>query len=174
MDSKELENSVISTIQEIQVKLGFAKGAVSLYIPLDSLSSPEGSCNGSKEILEDFVKNSKGRLGNVDYHVVDNRVIIIVPEKGCRYVSTLPVSPVLKIFVNSVLEHVEIKELKARLQNVSAGCIWKDIEGEDFDSVVYFEDGADPYVYCIKTECGHLTYHRFSREDYSRLGFVRI
>ncbi|UAL07298.1 MAG: DUF3877 family protein [Candidatus Methanogranum gryphiswaldense] len=174
MDSKELENAVISTIQETQVKLGLAKGAVSLYIPLDSLFSPDGICNGSNEILDEFMEDSKERLGKVECSILDNRVRIIVPEEGCRYVSTLPVSPVLKVFVDSVLEHVETKELKARLQNISADCIWKDIEGEEFDSVVYFKDGTDPYVYCITTECGHLTYHRFSREDYSKLGFVRI
>ncbi|MFA6728802.1 MAG: DUF3877 family protein [Prevotella sp.] len=173
MDSKKLENAVISTIQETQIKLGFVKGAVSLYIPLDSLSS-DGTRNKSRETLDAFIKNSKDKLGNIECSILDNRVRIIVSEEGCRYISTLPVSLVLKIFVNSVLEHIEIKELKTRLQRASTGCIWKDVEGEEFDAIAYFEDDTDPYVYCIKTEYGHLTYHRFSREDYSRLGFVHI
>ena len=42
----------------------------------------------------------------------------------------------------------------------------------EFDWLVYFEDGKpDAYCYCIADEGCHLTYHRFTKEDYEAFGF---
>ncbi|MBD5159206.1 MAG: DUF3877 family protein [Ruminococcus sp.] len=48
---------------------------------------------------------------------------------------------------------------------------------DEFNYLVYFVDGIpDEYLYCLTVEeeiDGHLhiTYHRFTREDYEELGF---
>ena len=42
----------------------------------------------------------------------------------------------------------------------------------EFDYLLEFEDGKpDAFVYCITDEGCHLTYHRFTREDYEAFGF---
>lgn len=173
MDVQELEDAVISTVQETQVKLGPVNGAVSLYLPLDSICSHSTS-NCPDGTLRDFVKNVRSRLGDVEYSIKDDRVRITVPKEGCIYVSKLPVSPVLRVMVDSILEGKDSKELKADLMQLSPGCVWIDVLEKEFDHVVYFKDDIDPYIYCIKEEMGHLTYHRFSRNDYLRLGFGHL
>jgi len=48
------------------------------------------------------------------------------------------------------------------------------LEGnEEFDYLVYFEDGTpDSYRYCIKLDDdGDAVYHRFTPEDYAAFGF---
>ena len=45
-------------------------------------------------------------------------------------------------------------------------------QNEEFDWLVYFEDGKpDAFFYCLKDDMGHVTYHRFTREDYEAFGF---
>lgn len=173
MDVKELEDTVISTVQETQVKLGPVDGTVSLYLPLDSICSHRTpSCPDG--LLRDFVNSARSRLGDVEYSIKDDRVRITVPKEGCKYVSKLPVSPVLRVMVDSILEGKDSKELKAGLMRISPGCVWIDTNEKEFDHVVYFKDEIDPYIYCIKEEIGHITYHRFSRNDYIRLGFGHL
>ena len=44
------------------------------------------------------------------------------------------------------------------------------MDTEDFDELLYFEDGVpDEDYYCFKTEGEHLIYHRFTKEDYQAL-----
>jgi hypothetical protein len=173
MDVQELEDAVISTVQETQVKLGPVNGAVSLYLPLDSICSHRTS-NCPDGILRDFVKNVRSRLGDVEYSIKEDRVRITVPKEGCIYVSKLPVSPVLTAMVDSIMEGKDSKELKASLMEISSGCVWIDVSEKEFDHVVYFKNDIDPYIYCVKEEMGHLIYHRFSRNDYLRLGFGHL
>ena len=41
---------------------------------------------------------------------------------------------------------------------------------EDFDYLIYFlDDPSDNYRYCFKQEGEHITYHRFTPEDYRDL-----
>ena len=37
MDPSDLEDRIVSTVQEMQVKLGQSSGALSLYLPLDCM-----------------------------------------------------------------------------------------------------------------------------------------
>ena len=49
--------------------------------------------------------------------------------------------------------------------------MWRMHNGE-FDWLISFEDGQpDAYRYCIADEGCHLTYHRFTKEDYEAFGF---
>ena len=44
------------------------------------------------------------------------------------------------------------------------------VDADGYDYVVYFLDGKpDDYRYCLSMEEGHLTYHRFTKEDYEQL-----
>ena len=44
--------------------------------------------------------------------------------------------------------------------------------GEEFDCLIYFEDGEpDAFYYCLKEDMGHVSYHRFTKADYESFGF---
>lgn len=55
------------------------------------------------------------------------------------------------------------------------GAAWVHVEelhNGEFDWLISFEDGQpDAYRYCIADEGCHLTYHRFTKEDYEAFGF---
>ena len=160
-----LEERVVSAIQEMQVKLGQSSGSVSLYLPLDV---------NDKDIsneLKDFKDLVRPRLGDVECSFEDGRVRITVPEEGCRYVSGIPIGPVLKAMVDSVMSGDSLDEMRDRLSSISKDLVWKAVDGEGFDHIAYFTDGTDPYVYCIDSDCGPVTYHRFTRTDYLSFGF---
>lgn len=163
MDPDDLEDRVISTIQEMQVKLGQSPGAVTLYLPSD--------CLGDDMELSRFTEHVRPKLGNVICTVEDGRVRITVPEEGCRYVAGLPVSPVLTAMVDAVMSRESLNGIRARLAGISDGLIWEEVDGDGFDHIAYFDDGTDPYIYCIDSDCGPITYHRFSRRDYAAFGF---
>ena len=169
MNADELEELVISTVQETQVKLGPADGSESLYLPLTSLE-PDGDIEAVRELMEEFQKKATPHLGKVDYTIMQDRVRMVIPEKGTKYVSGLPVSPVLMTMVDSVSKHLSLDQLKTRLESEFGDCTWKDVDGDEFRCIAYF-DRTDPNVYCIGSECGHLIYHRFNRKDYSEFGY---
>ena len=48
----------------------------------------------------------------------------------------------------------------------------EELHNGEFDWLISFEDGQpDAYRYCIADEGCHLTYHRFTKEDYEAFGF---
>ncbi|MGN1045266.1 MAG: DUF3877 family protein [Candidatus Methanomethylophilaceae archaeon] len=160
-----LEERIVSAIQEMQVKLGQSSGSVSLYLPMDTSDTDIGKG------LAAFREGVRPRLGDVECSVEDGRIRITVPEEGCGYVSGLPVSPVLRVMVDSVMSHDTPDVLRERLSSISDGLVWKGVEGDGFDHIAYFTDGTDPYIYCIDSDCGPMTYHRFTRGDYAAFGF---
>ncbi len=170
MDAKELEETVVSTIQETQVKLGSLSGAESLYLPLSSVD-PDGNVENIRRILDGFRKECRPRLGDVSCEILEGRVRITVPESGGRYVSSLPVSPVLRLMVDAVASHRTLGQLRDSLLQQFPSCTWRDVDGDGFQHIAYFDQDIDPYVYCIGTECDMVTYHRFSRGDYLAFGF---
>ncbi len=170
MDAKELEETVISTIQETQVKLGSLSGAESLYLPLSSVD-PDEDVENIRRILDGFRKECRPRLGDVSCEILEGRVRITVPESGGRYVSSLPISPVLRLMVDAVASRKTLQQLKDSLLQQFPSCTWRDVDGDGFQHIAYFDQDIDPYVYCIGTECGMVTYHRFSRGDYLAFGF---
>ena len=165
MDPSDLEDRIVSTVQEMQVKLGQSSGSLSLYLPLDCLDGDV------EEEIARFREHVRPKLGDVACTLDDDRVRITVSEEGCRYVAGLPVSPVLLTMVDAVMSRESLDGIKARLEKVSKGLVWKEVDGDGFDHIAYFTDGTDPYVYCIDSDCGPISYHRFSRRDYEAFGF---
>lgn len=92
MSPKDLEELVVSTMQETQVKLGSASGSEVLYLPLASID-PEEDLETIGRVLDGFRTGCRSRLGDVECEILDQMVRITVPESGNPYVSKLPVSP---------------------------------------------------------------------------------
>ena len=60
-----------------------------------------------------------------------------------------------------------MEELLAQFHKHSDHVRVEELHNGEFDWLIEFEDGEpDEYRYCIADEGGHLTYHRFTREDY--------
>lgn len=164
-EGNRILDEVVSSVQEMQVKIGSTDGSVSLFLPLDSIEGdPEEAIRAFRDAARDI-------LGDVECSSDGRRVSIMVPEKGCEYVSSLPVSPILRIMVDSVMARSSLDDIRARLEAVSDGLVWKEVDGEGFDHIAFFTDGTDPYVYCIDSDCGPISYHRFTRRDYRAFGF---
>ena len=45
------------------------------------------------------------------------------------------------------------------------------MDNGEFDIMMRFDDGSDPYYYCFKDEGCHIIYHRFLPEDYADFEF---
>lgn len=137
MSPEDLEELVVSTMQETQVKLGSASGSEVLYLPLSSIDPKEDPETIGK-VLDGFRAGCRSRLGDVECEILDQRVRITVPESGNLYVSKLPVSPVLRLMVRAVFEHMSVEGLKAELDRDFPGHVWKDVDGDGFVHIVYF------------------------------------
>jgi hypothetical protein len=166
MNGKKLKDKVVEMIQESQLKLGFADGSVSVFLPSDSISGDDGSL---KSILDEFVSLSEEDLGDVTYYVENGRVAITVPASGSEFVKSMPVNPISRFIIEALGNHATVTELKEGLAKISPSFEWKEVEGDGFRYVLSFPDGTDDRIYCINEEMGHLTYHRFSKEDYPNL-----
>lgn len=123
MSPENLEELVVSTMQETQVKLGSASGSEVLYLPLSSIDPKEDPETIGK-VLDGFRAGCRSRLGDVECEILDQRVRITVPESGNLYVSKLPVSPVLRLMVRAVSEHMSVEDLRAELDRDFPGHVW--------------------------------------------------
>ena len=64
-----------------------------------------------------------------------------------------------------------IEEIKELFHSYSDKIITEPMDNEEFDVMIRFDDGSDPYYYCFKDEGCHIIYHRFLPEDYADFGF---
>ena len=79
-------------------------------------------------------------------------------------------------FIKALIELVgrhgcTIDEIKELFHSYSDKIITEPMDNEEFDVMIRFGDGSDPYYYCFKDEGCHIIYHRFLPEDYADFGF---
>lgn len=177
MSYEKLEQNMIDVIQEGQIKLGYHDGKVRLYYPVASLCHmlhlPVSVDELSKE-LTSFAASMEEKYGQITFEISSDkeRVCLIVPAKGSAYVyENIPQNEFLKDFID-VLRQMEctIEDVMAVFHRYSDSVHAEPMEHEEFDYLVYFEDGVpDPYWYCLTDEGCRVTYHRFNKEDYEEL-----
>ena len=64
-----------------------------------------------------------------------------------------------------------LDEIKELFHSYSDKIVTEPMDNGEFDVMVRFDDGSDPYYYCFKDEGCHIIYHRFLPEDYADFGF---
>ena len=70
------------------------------------------------------------------------------------------------------MHYVTMDELLAVFNRYGDSVHVEELHNGEFDWLISFEDGQpDAYRYCIADEGCHLTYHRFTKEDYEAFGF---
>lgn len=108
MNTAALERHIIDTVKEWQMKIGYRSEEMKLYYPDVSLAGllelAEGWTEASlKEALQEFSKETKGRLGGVQISNVKDRYCVAVPAAGCTYIhENEPDSAFLRSFLDVI------------------------------------------------------------------------
>ncbi|MDO5424868.1 MAG: DUF3877 family protein [Eubacteriales bacterium] len=174
---RELENNVIDTLKEGQIKLGYSPETVRLYYPLESLNrflKEECTVEQMEERLAEFAAGVRGTLGDMKISHKGSRFCLAIPPEGMKYVHAhTEEGEFLVSFIRTIEKHdCTIEKLLEVFSRDSKKVHVEEMRDGEFDYLVYFEDGIpDGYRYCITEEGCHMTYHRFSKEDYEEFGF---
>ena len=178
MQFEFLEQNVIEVMEEQQAKLGFDGNAVYLFYPLSSLAALLGVSPDKEEILRalaGFCAHVRERLGQIAYVLKEGRVSLEIPPEGGAYVQAQMNEEkfIVRLIKLIGTHHARIEDVIALFKAYS-DCVHAERmpQNEEFDWLVYFADGKpDAFFYCLKDDMGHVTYHRFTREDYEAFGF---
>ena len=162
MDEKELYQRVLETVQEMYLKIGDSEGSISLYYPFDGDIS---------QISEEFATYCADLPERIERERIPERIRVIVPESVCGYISALPVKSTLRDIVGLVKSHCDIDGFREEISEKHPDASFRSFDGIEFDWLLTFSPDTDTDVYCMSTELGTVTYHRFSRQDYLSLGF---
>lgn len=175
MDTNRLINNILDVIKEQQIKLGYRKESIRLYYPLASLNRLLGTNYDSAEMqayMEKYFADYETNLGKVEVSNSNGRFCINLPEKTSEYVhENTPDSGFLYDFIDLFRQHgVVVEEVRELFCKYSDDVCFECLENSEFDYVLYFKNGEpDSYVYCITEEGAHISYHRFTPEDYKDL-----
>lgn len=177
MDFTKLENNLIDTIQEAQIKLGYESRPMSLNYALSSLNHLTGGSRNAAEmqvLLKEFCETVTERLGEIEVTPVQTMFCLKIPAKGSDYVHEhCGNGGFIAELINTVRSNgCTLDEATAVFYRYSDKVCVKESDNAEFDRLVYFEDGVpDSYRYCLASEGMRITYHRFTKEDYDAFGF---
>lgn len=175
MNHEKLEKNLIDLIKEEQAKLGYQKESVRLYYPLQSLRhfyACEDCADEMQKRLADFPEKVADTLGAVEISHKGERFCFVIPESGTEYVHTqMKENEFIRQLVELVgSHHATMEQIKALFEAQEAPCISTAMGSDEFDLMLRFTQGDDPYYYCFKDEGCHIIYHRFLPEDYADFG----
>lgn len=177
MDFEKLEQHMIDTIEEQQLKLGYLKETVRLYYPLSSLNrflQVEASIKQMQSYLQEFSEHTKATLGGVVVSSQGERFCLAVPPDGAEYIHVhMPKSGFLADLISCVGRHGSTWEEVLSIFQKYSDCVQvQKMDNGEFNYLVYFKDGVpDHYRYCVADEGHHVIYHRYTPEDYEEFGF---
>lgn len=172
-----LQQNIIDSIEEQQLKLGYLKETVRLYYPLSSLNrflQLDCSAEGMLEVMHAFSIWSEEELGGVDVTNRGERFCIAIPPDGAEQVHQhLQSDGFLAELIKTVRNHENTwEDVLSVFQKHSDAVYVEEMENGEFNYLVYFQNGRpDDYRYCIAVEGHHVTYHRYTPADYEEFGF---
>ena len=174
---EKLRQSLIDALEEGQLKLGYREEAVRLYYPLASLNTLLGLSAdraGMHAALLAFARAQRDFFGEIAVSHKGDRFCLTIPPRGvARVHEQVDEHGFLAQFLQAVSRHgATMDDVLPAFRRYSDRVIVRALRGGEFDHLIYFEDGVpNAYYYCIAEEPCHLTYHRFTREDYEAFGF---
>ena len=181
MDLQRLEKNLCDNILEAQVKLGYDGRPMSLNYTTASLSHLTGADNDTdsvKAMLNEFTVEASPRFGNIGIRPIKDGFCLTVPSEGTGYVNkSSDGKEFIREFIALLQIHPTIDEVISLFRRSSENVTVTEMDNEEFQYLIYFTDGTpDDYRYCITAEeeidgSTHITYHRFTKEDYEDLGF---
>lgn len=177
MNTDRLRQNIIDVIEEGQIKLGYRPETIRLYYPLDSLNLFMGEALGAEgmlEALKAFAQEMAADFGQIEISRRGKRFCIAVPSEGAAYVhERIDPNGFLSEFIAMIARHgTTIEDVIALFERHSDCVRVEELHNGEFDYLIRFEDGRpDAFCYCLTDEGCHLTYHRFTKEDYEAFGF---
>lgn len=177
MNTRELEKNIIDLLEEQQLKLGYMSGAVRLYYPLTTLNrflETDYDADEMQEYLFCFIDQVKERLGALAISHEGERFCLVIPKEGVDYVhAKVRPDSFMADLIRTVGTHgCTLEDVLKQFYRHSERVHVEQMNHEEFDYLVYFEDGVpDSFRYCITLEECHVTYHRFTKEDFEEFGF---
>ena len=177
MNTEKLFENIVAVIEEGQLKLGYREETLRLYYPLGSLNlflGTQHDAAGMMDALYAFAQEYADRLGDIAISRKGKRFCIAVPPRGAAYVNAqTDKDGFLARFIAMIAQHgTKIQDVIALFEAYSSCVCVKALHNGEFDYLIRFDDGKpDAFYYCITDEGCHLTYHRFTREDYETFGF---
>ena len=176
---EQLLSLMIDEMKEAQLKLGYAKEVIRLYIPMQSLCAilqiPPCDANQLSTMLQSEFSAELCVLGQIVFTACKGeRIEVRIPAEGATYVHEQVENPP---FLSRLIElfqqnhHLSIEEICACFAQFSPDYVCEKMpEGTDFDYALYFPNKKpDAWYYCIHSEMNHTIYHRFSEPDYLAL-----
>lgn len=173
---EHLQKSLIDLVKEEQAKLGYRKEMIRLYYPLSSLNhfmEAEADPDGMQELLSDFPKETEEIFGEVGITHAKDRFCFALSEKASEYVhDNMTSNEFIKELIELVARHdCTMKEIEELFRSHSENVVVEPVDNGEFDCLMRFTDGEDPYYYCFKDEGCHIIYHRFLPADYQDFNF---
>jgi len=159
MNGDSLFRRVVETVQEVCLKVGDVMGSVSLYYPCE---------DDVEKVISEFLSASRGYDG-ITAEGLPNRIRVTVSEEDCVRMSELPVKDTMKDVVTLIKDGLTPDEFRREILAKYKGARITDSNQLDHDWVLTFPDDDD--VYCLTSEMGRLTYHRFYRDEYLAFGY---
>ncbi len=175
MSHKELENNLIDLIVEEQAKLGYRKETIRLYYPLMSLQhfyDCDDSADEMQERLGSFPEAAASQLGAVEITHVNDRFCFMISEQGVEYVHEHRTeNEFIRQLVELLAGHATLDDVRQLFEAQPYASTATRLDNGEFDLLIRFTEGDDPYYYCFKDEGAHVIYHRFLPADYEDFGF---
>ena len=177
---KRLEKSLTDVIQEHRSKLATTTTRSRCIIPRNPWrvcsAHREEDADSTERALASLSAHTAGTLGAIEVTRDAKRFCFHISAEGTQYVhEQLPEPAFLRAFLQVMRGlTVSFDDILAVFHQFSDKVHCEKLEGnEEFDYLVYFEDGTpDSYRYCIKLDDdGDAVYHRFTPEDYAAFGF---
>lgn len=171
MNYHKLEKEICYIIKEQQIKLDYRKEAVSLYFPRQSLCrllEEKLSVEELNQALDAFAKMIKDK-GEITYSNNKDRFCLRISPELSEYVHEHSEQSgfLHDLIACAANHHISLEEFLGVFRRYSQRVCLEEIKNQEFQYLVYFEDGIpDDSYFCVALEENHLTYHRFTKEDY--------
>ncbi|WP_394525357.1 DUF3877 family protein [Lacrimispora sp. JR3] len=173
-----LEQMLMNSIKEVQIKLGYEKEAIRFYYPEKALCKivkiSGDSKEETKEFMEGFKEYTKDKLGRLKITKSQGRFCFEIPAEGVDYVyNNVEDNGFLREFIETVEKpHATLDDILSVFGKYSNGrIICEKSSQEECDYIIFFEDASfDYYRYYLKFHENHVTYHRFLLEEAMEMG----
>lgn len=124
--------------------------------------------------LEAFFTKDEAELGKIEISRRGDRFCLAVGPKGAAWVHAHTNQTAFWRRLSRPLGGMVARWTSCWqfLTDTATGCMWRNCTTANLTgSSLLKTDSRDAYRYCIADEGCHLTYHRFTKEDYEAFGF---
>lgn len=170
-----LAQNITDQIMEEQAKLGFDEKEIRLYYPLSSLCHIIRKPMTAAEMdafLQGFPAAVIESLGPVQHTLSEERFCFHVPPEGVKWVHDhTPENTFIHQLVHLVVTPGCTMQAIEALFRAHGAITVRPIISDEFDTLIYFEQGPDKYFYCFRDDGFDISYHRFLPGDFRDFGY---